>query len=66
MAARLGRVFGWAGNTIGGLTILLWAVTGLTAATDYKQQVMIFILFAVPGVLIVLIGQACRYVLSGK
>ena len=66
MAARLGRVLGWAGNIIGGLTILLWAVTALTAATDDKQQVMVFILFAVPGVVIILLGQACRYVLSGK
>lgn len=65
MAARPGRVLGWAGNIIGGLTILLWAVSALTA-TDDKQQVMVFILFAVPGVVIVLIGQACRYVLSGK
>jgi hypothetical protein len=66
MAARLGRALGWAGNIIGGFSILLWAVIALTAATDDKQQMMVFILFAVSGIVIVLIGQACRYVLAGK
>ena len=66
MTAPLGRAIGWAGNIIGGFSILLWAVIALTAATDDKQQMMVFILFAVPGIVIVLIGQACRYVLTGK
>jgi hypothetical protein len=64
MAARLGEVLFWVACAIGaplimaGVTIPVW---------DPKDPIaMGLILFAVPGLLSLLFGRACLYVLAGR
>jgi hypothetical protein len=63
MAARLGHVLGWAGDIVGCLLMLTGAYWGLVGTTDRMAQ---FLFFFVPGLVIFLIGRACRYVLAGS
>jgi hypothetical protein len=62
MVARLGHVLGWTGNIVGGLLMLMGAYWGLFGTVD---KMATFLFFFVPGVVIFLIGRACRYVLAG-
>jgi hypothetical protein len=63
MVQRLGYVLGWTGNILGGVLIIL-AIYILNFSG--KDAVIMSLLFFVPALVIIAVGRAARYVLSGS
>jgi hypothetical protein len=66
MLARLGEVLYWAGSVLGGLLVLA-AVAFYNYASIKPGEILLVTAFLIGfGVVLWLIGRACRYVLAGR
>ena len=66
MLTRLGNVLYWAGCLLGGLLVLA-AVAFYNLASIKPAEIVLFSALLVGlGVVVWLIGRACRYVLGGR
>jgi hypothetical protein len=62
MAVRLGEVLYWAGLGLGGF----WLAVGSYVYFTGMDWLTVTIIFTTPGILLVLLGRACLYVLANR